>query len=156
MASTGGLNASDRHPSQADSGLSDSARGGLDRRVGAVALHEHAGTAPDVEVGDHSRRTMLTAVSAAEAVMSGRTRWTARTASSVWLRWSLPAGSLKRWACIVPVRPRVPQTASTILRYAFSGNALTVVVRTLPSAPSLRTKVAAVASSGNSEMETKS
>ncbi len=53
-------------------------------------------------------------------------------------------------------RAGVPQTASTILRYASSWNALRVVVRTLPSAPSLRTNVAAVGSSGNWEMATRS
>ncbi len=67
-----------------------------------------------------------------------------------------PAGSLKWRARVVPVRARVPQTASTILRYAFSGNALTVVVRTLPIAPTLRAKVTAVASSVNWEMATRS
>ena len=53
-------------------------------------------------------------------------------------------------------RAGAPQTASTIFRYSFSWNALTLVVRTLPSAPILRTKVAAVASSGNWEMATRS
>ncbi len=60
--------------------------GGMDRRVGAVVLHEHVGRAVYVEVGGHSCRTKLTAASASEAVMSGRTRWTAWTASSVWPR----------------------------------------------------------------------
>ncbi len=60
--------------------------GGLDRRVGAVLFHEDVGGAEYVEVGDHSCRTRLTAARASEAVMSGRARWTARTASSVWLR----------------------------------------------------------------------
>ncbi len=38
------------------------------------------------EVGDHSHRITLTATSASDAVMSGRTCRTVRTASSVWLR----------------------------------------------------------------------
>ncbi len=63
--------------------------GGMDRRVLAVVLHEEVGGAVDVEGGDHSRHTRLTAASASEAVMSNRAYNTARTASSVWLRRTL-------------------------------------------------------------------
>ncbi len=65
----------------------------------ALELFFHLGGAENVEAGDHSCRTRLTAVSASEAVMSGRARWTARTASSVWPKWSLPAAwaSARAW-----------------------------------------------------------
>ncbi len=74
----------------------------------------------------------------------------ARAAASI--DASSPWGYTRR----LVARAGVLQTASTILRYSFSWNALTLVVRTLPSAPILRTKVAAVASSGNWEMATRS
>ncbi len=44
------------------------------------------GGAIDVEIGGHSYRIRVTSATASEAVMSGRARRTARTASSVWLR----------------------------------------------------------------------
>ncbi len=48
-----------------------------------LATLKSQGVLKDVEIGGHSCRTRLTAVNASEALMSGRARWTARTASSV-------------------------------------------------------------------------
>ncbi len=56
------------------------------RRAGRRSILKSRKSAVDVEIGDHSRHTRLTAASASEAVISGRARWTARTASSVWPR----------------------------------------------------------------------
>ena len=50
---------------------------------GYQAEYQCAGQAVDGKVGDHCRRTKLTAASASEAIMSGRARWTARTVTSI-------------------------------------------------------------------------
>ncbi len=47
---------------------------GADSGEGPGFLHKHLGGTVDVEVGEHSCRTRLTAVNASEAVMSGRAR----------------------------------------------------------------------------------
>ncbi len=63
------------------------ALGSLQGGVLAVLADQDGGGAVDVEVGGHKwRRTSSTALTAAEAVMSGCALSTARTASLVWVK----------------------------------------------------------------------